>query len=796
MRRNTIAFLTRSITDASGSNMWKGIASGCEEKTVPLVTFCGAELYKSKASILYDLFQPKKFAGTISWASSEMSPDTISYYDKFGKSPLVGMSFQIPGHPVVSADCKGGEESLIDHLVSVHGIHKIAFIRGPDMHVYARDRYQGYLDALHKHKIRFDDRLVTPHGGWAINDGVKGVNFFLSNGLIPGIDFQAVLCVGDNVAVGAQTYLQEKGYAVPHDVVVCGFNGSNEAAFCNPPITTVNMPFVGMGKKAFDIVYALSKEVRIEKQEIMYSTNLLIGQSCGCISPSVKFAFYDPSSKEQRIKKLIKTKATIRTPEWGDEVRDRFEAVIKIERTYPEKTVKFLMEQISLVISSFSNCFDNNDSSGLFKRFEFTLNNYKLISNDFAIWQDFISILREKTTPYVSGNDLIFAENMISQMRITVSELNERIQRSETLQNTRNENTLREISTSLLACHSTKELMDLLANSIEKLGIHGVYVALYENSKYSDRMRTIAPESRLILAVHNSMRIPLPEDGEVFETADILPDEILDDYYSLVVLSLNFQDTYLGYIVFEKSDVNSAFLQSLRDQISISLYSSWLVESQSKIKDKKTQQLIAMTDKIDSVFGSNKQVGQNIVAISRIMDSVEQSIRIISENLKNVSKTINSANNETIRANTAIDELVDGTRKITRAVRNISTVAERTTVLALNASIEAAHAGEAGKGFSIVAKEVKGLAAQTVAATEKIEDLVKMSNEKTDQTERIFESMAESIKSISQLAERIQSEIDEQQKLYETICENLSSAKENGKSITSTIEDLSEMRND
>ncbi|MFZ4807814.1 MAG: methyl-accepting chemotaxis protein [Hyphomicrobiaceae bacterium] len=57
---------------------------------------------------------------------------------------------------------------------------------------------------------------------------------------------------------------------------------------------------------------------------------------------------------------------------------------------------------------------------------------------------------------------------------------------------------------------------------------------------------------------------------------------------------------------------------------------------------------------------------------------------------------------------------------ITEMVDFIGTVATQTNLLALNATIESARAGEAGRGFAVVAAEVKGLAAQTGSAADRI----------------------------------------------------------------------------
>ncbi len=72
-----------------------------------------------------------------------------------------------------------------------------------------------------------------------------------------------------------------------------------------------------------------------------------------------------------------------------------------------------------------------------------------------------------------------------------------------------------------------------------------------------------------------------------------------------------------------------------------------------------------------------------------------------------------------------IKRLGESAQEITEAVRLIEEIADRTTVLALNASIQAAAAGEAGRGFAVVAEEVQRLAERATGATRQIEETVK-----------------------------------------------------------------------
>ena len=81
-----------------------------------------------------------------------------------------------------------------------------------------------------------------------------------------------------------------------------------------------------------------------------------------------------------------------------------------------------------------------------------------------------------------------------------------------------------------------------------------------------------------------------------------------------------------------------------------------------------------------------------------------------------------------------IKRLGDRSQEIGGIVDVIDRIAERTTVLALNASMQAASAGEAGRGFAVVAEEVQRLAASARQATEQIAGLVKNIQVETSDT--------------------------------------------------------------
>ncbi len=110
----------------------------------------------------------------------------------------------------------------------------------------------------------------------------------------------------------------------------------------------------------------------------------------------------------------------------------------------------------------------------------------------------------------------------------------------------------------------------------------------------------------------------------------------------------------------------------------------------------------------------------NVNMMAQATEEITLAINEIARNAEKARQVTSDAVASATQAVSRVDELDGATQEIGRITNVIADIAEQTKLLALTATIEAARAVEAGKGFTVVANEVKELAAQSNAATEDI----------------------------------------------------------------------------
>jgi LacI family transcriptional regulator len=121
------------------------------------------------------------------------------------------------------------------------------------------------------------------HGEYSANGGARVIRNLLDNG---GSLPDAIACANDQSALGAVYALRERGYRIPEDVLVTGFDDIPLARHTNPPLTTVRQPVQEMGSAAFDALYSMIDGKKPEQRQLTLPVELVLRTSCGCAPQS------------------------------------------------------------------------------------------------------------------------------------------------------------------------------------------------------------------------------------------------------------------------------------------------------------------------------------------------------------------------------------------------------------------------------------------------------------------------------------------------------------------------------
>ncbi|MEF8870855.1 MAG: methyl-accepting chemotaxis protein [Haloarculaceae archaeon] len=230
---------------------------------------------------------------------------------------------------------------------------------------------------------------------------------------------------------------------------------------------------------------------------------------------------------------------------------------------------------------------------------------------------------------------------------------------------------------------------------------------------------------------------------------------------------------------------------------------------------------INVTERLDEISKGGEQQIHNLDAVlertNGLRTAVEESdeaIDDIAETAREASKAGQSGRQATERAVMAMAEMERTTKETTSQITQLETeveaieevitliteIADKTNMLALNASIEAARASESGEGFSVVAEEIKALSEETKEATAEIEAslarLRETTRETTSNARSVNETVAEGTRTVEDAIsalERITAhveDIDSELQHVSTIIEEQTEAVDETVAIVDVVRDI------
>lgn len=274
LRSKNIALIIPDITNPFFGEIARVISTRLDERGFSLLL--GDSLFSAEveAKWIRD-FVSKKVDGII------IAPVENQFSKEFGLMkkfhiPCVFLDNyleEVPNCGIVTTDNELAIFMACEHFFK-SGVRKIAFIGGKGRSRISQERLKGYRTAMSQLGIPFEKELVR-EGDYTVDSGYRTILEMES----AGIQYQAVICANDLMALGAMNALKELSYRIPEDVQIIGYDNMFFSQYLTPALSTIQHPIIEMGRIAADFMLQAVEEKADVYPFVKLRTRLLLRQT-------------------------------------------------------------------------------------------------------------------------------------------------------------------------------------------------------------------------------------------------------------------------------------------------------------------------------------------------------------------------------------------------------------------------------------------------------------------------------------------------------------------------------------
>lgn len=223
---------------------------------------------------------------------SDKLVDRLIAYAKSFDLPTVVIDRDFKDSACILFDYTSTFEKIVRHVIEDHGCKRVNFIAGIKDNEFSENRVDCYKRVLAENGIPFEEERMGYGNFWEVPT-IDVMDAFMASKLpFP----EAIICSNDSMAIAACKYLSQRGYKVPDDVIVTGFDGIELERYFSPRLTTGAVDFSAIGNIAMQLIQKQKNHEECPHiTQIPYS--MRISQSCNCEKP-------DPESAVNKIQEL------------------------------------------------------------------------------------------------------------------------------------------------------------------------------------------------------------------------------------------------------------------------------------------------------------------------------------------------------------------------------------------------------------------------------------------------------------------------------------------------------------
>ena len=243
-----IGVIIPQLTHFYFSSILSGIEEEATARGYKLMVAQSREMYENEVKICR-AFSESKVCGII--VSQAKNTAKYNHFQKLIEQgvPLVFYDRICTGVDAsrVVVDDYMGAYSAVTHLIDT-GCRRIAYYGTSLTMEIGKNRYNGYRDALLKHGLLPDERLIRTCDNRADAEAITPDVMSLPE------PPDAFFAVNDDTAIGILYSCKRMGYADPEEVSICGFTNGERAIACDPMLTTVEQRGNQVGEEAANIL--------------------------------------------------------------------------------------------------------------------------------------------------------------------------------------------------------------------------------------------------------------------------------------------------------------------------------------------------------------------------------------------------------------------------------------------------------------------------------------------------------------------------------------------------------------
>lgn len=227
---------------------------------------------------LFESLPVHYFSGLILCYFHDME-QSVAFAKRHEKVPMVIMSnsdryfSEYDSEKIVHTDFTYGIQKVCEYLISL-GCKNIAYIGCKTKDTAHEPKLKGFLMTMDKYQLK-PHSIIRLEKEYTMETGYESAEQILKQDVLP----DAILSDTDIMAVGALNCLRDHHIKVPKDMMLASFDNIEFAKYCNPRLTTVNVPIEEMSIKAVEMLVAQMENLSPVSSGTAFDLELVIRES-------------------------------------------------------------------------------------------------------------------------------------------------------------------------------------------------------------------------------------------------------------------------------------------------------------------------------------------------------------------------------------------------------------------------------------------------------------------------------------------------------------------------------------